>query len=516
MNAFAPSIPARAGMAFDRALSVIAPGYAATRMEARLKVSALQERMYQAAQPTEDEKGWIPFDGDVNSLIRLSSQPVRARVRDLVRNFPYAKRAIKLREALVIGKGMRIQGRLYENDDGRNLDKEANKLIESTFARWAERADISGRLSFAELQALAERQLFECGEYFFIKRHVRDDKNPFRLQPIEADRLPFTGGTGIRLADNCDMINGVEYRKDTGAPVAYHFQDDGYSAKTIRVPAEMVIHGFEMERPGQMRGISPIASSVRFASDFRELLEAELEAMRMASHYMAFVHSAGKGIPALQTLDGKGKNKNVEKLNHATIQYMAYGEDVKLVKIDRQSGTFEPYVNLNIRTFAISCGLTFELVSGIYDHISYSNLRGIRLDLAMTIRPIQRFHMRALCNPAAIGCFNAAMLTDPDFMRVARRLVPGAYTWVPPGQESPDTLRETKAWADGINMGIISPQDICAEKGLDYAEQLDKIAEAKKMAEERGITLGQVLASLALKTNVKTNPAALTEENDNA
>jgi capsid protein len=195
---------------------------------------------------------------------------------------------------------------------------------------------------------------------------------------------------------------------------------------------------------------------------------------------------------------------------------MPQGEDVKLVKIDRQAGTFEPYINFNLRTFAIGSGLTFELLSGIYDHISYSNLRGIRLDLAMTIRPIQRFHVNALCNPAAAGCFSAAMLVDPAMIPLAGRLVPGAYTWIPPGMESPDTLRETKAWSDSMNMGILAPQDICAEKGLDYPEQLDKIAEAKKMAEERGLSLGDVLTSLALKTGVKTNPAALTEEKGNA
>jgi lambda family phage portal protein len=502
-------------MAVDRALSVVAPGYAASRMEARLKVAALQVRMYAAAKPTGDAGGWLPYDGDVNSLIRTSSQRVRARVRQLVRDFPYAKRALKLRQALIIGNGMRLQGRLYHNDG--NLDQKANTFLEGVFARWAEKADISGRLSFTDLQNLAESQFFECGEYFFIKRIVRDAANPFRLQPIEADRLPLAGSTGARLADGCAMESGIEYQKDTGRPVAYHFQDDGYSAKTIRVPAEMVIHGYEMARPGQMRGISPIAAGVMVAGNLADLLEAELEAMRMASRYLAFVQTPG-GLPGSQSVSPAKKNakKNIEYFDHATIQYLPNGEDVKLVKIDRQAGTFEPYLNFNLRTFAVCSSLTFELLSGLYDHISYSNLRGIRLDLAMSIRPIQRQHINWLCDPAAAGCFAGAALVNPEMTALYRRLTPDAYTWIPPGQDSPDTLRETKAWADAINMGTLAPQDICAAKGLVYSEQLDKIAEAQKMANARGITLGQVLSSLVIKTNLKTNPAALTEEKPDA
>jgi lambda family phage portal protein len=503
MNTAALSFSARMGLAVDRALALVAPGYAYARMEARLKVEDFRKRMYAAAKPTNDAGGWVPYDGDVNSLIRTSSQMVRARVRQLVRDFPYAKRAIKLRTALIIGNGIRMQARLRRTDG--SLDQTANAVIESSFARWAEKADLSGQHSFADLQALAERQLFECGEYFFIKRYVRGEKNPFRLQPIEADRLPFTGGTGARLADGCEMESGIEYEKITGRPVAYHFQDNGYSAKTIRVPAELVIHGYEMERPGQMRGISPIAASVMVAGNLADLLEAELEAMRMASRYLAFV-STGTNPPGTQQLAQKnGKKKNIEYFDHATIQYMPNGEDVKLVKIDRQSGTFEPYLNFNVRTFAVGSGLTYELVSGVYDHISYSNLRGIRLDLAMTLRPIQRNHINWLCNPAAECWLGAAMLTEPDIMPLARRITPATYTWIPPGMDSPDPLREVKAHADEVKLCIASPQELCARKGRVLSEVMDEIAEAKKMAADRGITLGDVAAHL------KTNPAALAE-----
>jgi capsid protein len=273
----------------------------------------------------------------------------------------------------------------------------------------------------------------------------------------------------------------------------------------------MVIHGYEVERPGQMRGISPIAASVMVAGNLNDLLQAELEAMRMASRYLAFVTNAAR-MPGQDIAPQRGNNKkkNIEYFEHATIQYLPNGDDVRLVKIDRQSGTFEPYLNFNIRTFAIGCGLTFELVSGQYAGINYSNLRGIRLDLAMTLRPIQRNHINWLCTPAAEECFKAAALMDPEITRLASRLRRDSFTWIPPGQESVDSLRDVKAVADEIRLGLTSPQEICAGKGRVLSEVLDEIAEAQKLAKERGMTLA------AVKSNVKTNPAALMEEKDNA
>lgn len=509
MKAREAAISARAGFALDRVLGFFAPGLGRARMASREQFismdAAVKKRMYAAARPTDDAGGWIPYDGDVNSLIRSSSHPVRARVRQLVRDFPYAKRAQKLRNALIIGNGIRMQARV-KNADG-ELDQVANAAIENAFAEWAQKADITEQHTFADLQALADRQLFECGEYFFIKRYLRGKKHPLRLQPIEPDRLPFAS-YGTSIAPGCDIESGIEYEKATGRRVAYHFLDDGYAAKTIRIPADLVIHGYEMERPGQMRGISPIASAVMVAGDLSDLLESELEAMRMASRYVGFLRT--NDLPGFQAGVGAKPNgkkgKTVEHLDYATIQYLRQGDDFTLAKVDRQSGTFEPFIKFNLRTFSVGAGLTYELISGDYDKISYSNLKGIRLDLGVVLRPIQRNHINWLCRPASSAWLEAALLTDRAVMPYAGRLSPSCYAWIPQGLESPDRQKDVKADADEIRLGVNSPQRICASRGVVFEEMLDEIAEAQKKAAERGVTLGDVVSYM------KNNPAALEEQ----
>lgn len=489
----------RAGMAFDRALSVLAPSLALRRMDDRF---AMSKRMYAAAKPTQDAGGWLPYDGDVNSLIRSSSPVVRARARQLVRDFPYARRAIRVRTDLVIGNGIRMQARL-KNASG-DLDVEANKRFEGSFAEWAQKASLDGRLSFAQLQRLAERQAFEAGEYVYIKHITRDRVRPLRLQPIEADRL--AGNYVSAPIDSANAVrDGIEYNKKTGERIAYHFLDDGYSAKTIRVPADMVIHGYDVERPEQMRGISCMAAAIMVAGNLADMLESELDAMRMATRLLAFVRRAE--LPGEAEFGGKKtKGKNTEHFAHATIQYIKSGEDIELAKIDRQSGTFEPFLKFNIRTFAVACGLTYELVSGDYQHISYSNLRGIRNDLAFSIRPIQRSHIDWLCRPVGRAWLETSALADPRLTPYLRRLTPDAFTWIAPGMESADPLREVRAHSEEIKQGTRSPQEICRVRGRDFSEVVNEIAEAKAYMESKGLTMAD------FETGVKTSPSALMEE----
>ncbi|MFQ8888720.1 MAG: phage portal protein [Bilophila wadsworthia] len=91
-----------------------------------------------------------------------------------------------MRAALVVGNGIRLQAYYGAGKASATLDAELNEAVESAFERWCEQADFSGRLHFYDMQALAERQLLECGEYFFIRRF---DRGRYALQGIEGDRL---------------------------------------------------------------------------------------------------------------------------------------------------------------------------------------------------------------------------------------------------------------------------------------------------------------------------------------
>ncbi|WP_303237319.1 hypothetical protein [uncultured Bilophila sp.] len=105
------SLSARLG----KLVGLFAPGTRLERARSRARL-AHGERMYAAARPTEDAAGWLPLDRNVNDVVRASSHVVRARVRQLVRDFPYFDRAVRMRAALVVGNGILLRsGKGFRN-----------------------------------------------------------------------------------------------------------------------------------------------------------------------------------------------------------------------------------------------------------------------------------------------------------------------------------------------------------------------------------------------------------------
>lgn len=160
-----------------------------------------QGRQYAAAKAGRLVYGWTPAQATVNDEIRTSSAVVRARIRQLVRDFGPIARAVDILETLVVGP----DGYAWQSKHIRRAE------LETAMRRWSEQADAAGRLHFCELQQLAERQICECGEYLFLKVRNRKAWAPFQLLALEPDRLASPTGS---VADNIDQ--GVEYEALTG------------------------------------------------------------------------------------------------------------------------------------------------------------------------------------------------------------------------------------------------------------------------------------------------------------
>ena len=90
---------------------------------------------------------WHTVNEQINWLIGRASPRLRARVRDLVRNFPLFARGVNVYTAYMVGRGARFQS-LAVHPDG-SPAYEARRRIEDRFRAWMEQdADISGGLHF--------------------------------------------------------------------------------------------------------------------------------------------------------------------------------------------------------------------------------------------------------------------------------------------------------------------------------------------------------------------------------
>jgi lambda family phage portal protein len=488
--------------AIDRFIGIFSPRAEFKRRSAR----QLIQRQYAAAKATR-LNDWVPANQDINSIIRSSRPILLARTRQLVRDFPYFNKAINVLTNYTVGTGIRFQSKV--ETDGEYNKRLATQIEDAV--EWAmEELDISGRLHGSELERLAKRQDIEAGEFLFRKIIINKPGRyiPYALMPIEPEWLTTVYATP--LAGN-ELDQGIEYDPTTGRAVAYHLaipQGIGKNIKTERVPAEQILHGFQCLRPGQLRGISPFVTAILIAYSLDDYMNAEIDTARLAARYLAFVRSPD--IATFQGLRTETKdNKKIESIENAIIEYLQPGEDIILAQSNRPGGNFEPFVKFVLRMVAVATDVTYELLTSDYDAISYSNLRGIRNDFAATIKPHSQRHILHFTKPVVEDIITYAVasgrLNLPGFWQNPRVYFKGTYT--PPGMESIDPLRETSAWIDAIRAGLRSPQEIAAARGRDYEEIINEIAEAKRLAEEKGLSWE---ALYGIKTPLQTNPANLT------
>lgn len=494
------------GVGLDRLIAIIAPIRAQKRMIARSRMDIL--RQYAAAKSNRLTGPWSPVNQNVNQLIASSSGAVRARVRQLVRDFPYFARAVSVLVDHTAGSGFHFQAKI-RGPDGK-LNRSLNQQIEDAWWRWCEEADIAGKLHFHDICRLTKRQDVESGEYFVVMNELKPNGSrflPFALQVFESDWLSSQYDT-YPSSGPVEIYQGVEYEKASGRILAYHFTDPDAYRKAIRVPASRVIHGFETFRPNQLRGISPFTPAVLVAHDLGEFMDAELDAAKLAAKWLAFVETGDlAGYQSLRAETDPNTGHRVEQIENAIIEYLRPGEKISLSSYNRPGDSFEPFTKLILRMVAVTVGVSYELLSGDYQDLNYSVLRGIRNDLLQAFRPIQARHIRQICVPVHRRFMDALAVSNQIPTDYFSNPIPYLRCqWLAPGTPPVDPLKEGRAEADAISNLLKSPQEVTAARGRDYEEVLDEIQAARQMQQDRELDVNGTSKS------AKTNPASLMDE----
>lgn len=509
------------GSGIDRTIGLFAPRNELQRIADRAmveKARKLEARMYAAAAPSRGTGDWMPVNQDINTIIRDSSNNLRARVRQLVRDSPHFSRAVQVQVDLTVGTGTNFQSRIRNENwkpGAKGQSRFNRKLcqnVEDAVNWWKDEADASGRMHFGEMERLAKSQDVEVGEFLFVKTFIKDPSRfiPFALMPYEVDWLT-TNYQNVAAGNEADQ--GKEFDPVTGRIVAYHLQPPSTfgiyglksASKAVRIPAEFVLNHFETKRPGQLSGVSPFVTAVLIARDLDDYLGATLDTAKLAAKYLALIETNDQtGFQA-----GRVTTENlkpIEDLENAIIEYLRPGEKVNLQKTDPASETFDPFTRFVLRVVGIATNCSYTLLSGDYSQGSYTTMRMERQDMLKLFAFPQFRHVQHLAAPCVNEAIYWAYMTGKlklpaNFAANPRPYYRGVY--IPPGMEPIDPLRESKANNDEMTAGVRSPQEVVGRRGRDLEEVYDEIAEAKEMAEERGLTLGEVSTALA------NNPAAL-------
>ena len=461
-------------------------GFAPTRRGRRAYEGALGSRLT-ADWVTSGTSADAEIDG---SLVRL-----RNRTRQLVRDNPYARQAMRAIGMNVVGRGIRLQGRVPMQRGAGRLDENLNRRIEIGWSRWcrADTCHAAGRLSFAQLLRLAIISVAESGEVFLriVPEAMGRGRVPLALEVIESDFCDE--GKSHSLPDGTEWRMGVRVNR-WGRPISYAFRTrhpgdmvNGVGYETREVPASEVIHLFVMERPGQTRGVPWAASAVKRLHHLQGYEEAEVVRARASSSLMGFITSPEGELQGDDVVD----DERVSNFEPGVFKYLAPGESVSVPQLDAPDGQFEPFMRGMLRAVAAAIGCSYETISRDFSQSNYSSSRLSLLEDREMWRMLQDWLIEHVCQPiyerwlaAAVG---SGELVLPGYEQMPERYE--TVRWFPRGWEWVDPQKEVEAYKTAVRCGFKTLSEIIAAGGGDLEDTLQGHAYERARAQELGLTL---------------------------
>lgn len=470
----------------DRVISAVAPERGAKRLRARL-ASQIMTRGYDGAAVGRNTDGWTAASLSADNEIYRAGARLRDRSRDLVRNDPYALKAVDVLVSNIIGEGITPRPRTG--------DKEKDKAIMAAFNDWARNeCDADGQLDFYGLQALAVSEMIEGGDAI-IRRRLRFSndgfKVPIQLQIIEAEQLDSTRNGPIAGAPgNGVSIQGVEFNligKRQGYWLyPYHpgsnFIDPRAVLQSNWVPASDIVHMYEKRRT-QARGIPWCHSVISKHRSFGDYDEAELIRKKVEASVAGFVVSTDEDDEAIgsQVVDADGNL--IEHFEPGMIAYLRGGKDIKF-NSPAAVGGYAEYTTVQLRAIAAGWRVPYELISNDLSDVNYSSIRAGIVEFRRQCRRWQwQVVIPMMLDPIwDWWCLSAYAAGVIDMPKVPVRWAPPKYEYINPSEDADAEMTELRA-------GTRSFPEIITSKGRDPEEVLDEIQEWNEGLDKRGIIL---------------------------
>ena len=491
-------------MWLDNIIGVFSPLAELKRKQARMAVEKL--RAYDGAKTGRRTDGWFTTNSSANAEIAAAGSRLRDRARDLARNNPYGKKALRVFADNFVGTGIIPQART----GSARLDKQ----IMAAWNEWVQLCDMEGDLDFFGLQALIVRSMFESGECFvrYRDRSAPNNAVPFQIQVLEADLLDTNRNYELPGA-NGYVRQGIEFDAQ-GKRVAYWMwpQHPGENMllwsrlQSTRIPADQILHIFAKDRPGQIRGVTSFAPVILKMRDLDDYDDAELWRKKIESCFAAFVvQNSGSEGPVLGNIaqvnpGDAGAPGRVEAFRPGMVEYLKPGEDVRFGS-PTSDANYANYSRIQLHAVAAGLGITYEQLTGDLSQVNYSSLRAGLLEFRRSIETLRwQVFIPMFCMPVWRRFIERAYITG------AISKVDYNVNWTAPKFEMIDPVKDAQSDTLMMRNGTLTLREAIANHGYDPDKQISEIGEINKLLDQLGIVLDSDPRYTA-KSGVAQSPA---------
>lgn len=503
------SVAERFSNGVDNVISFFSPRAGFKRKMFRKAISISNEfSSFKGASRNRLRSSWLPGSGSADENLLPELSDLRERSRDLNRNDAHASGITGTMTTNVVGSGIRPQSRIDRDVLGisESQANEFQKTAEKIWKRWTGYADAGERMDFYELQQLVDRQILENGEAIIVPYMLKDPNRPYSLalQVIESDRMDTPQD---RRGDK-SVRSGVRIGMN-GEPVSYFIQkthpgDFRYSKREEKTFLEIlakneygrrnIFHLYHVMRAGQTRGIPFFAPVLTYFKDLAEYAEAELVAARIAACFSLFITSeTSMDVAVNSAFERNAAGQLVESLEPGMIKHLMPGESITSFNPQRPGASFEPFVNRILQAISAALGLPYELVAKDFSKTNYSSARAALLEARRYFKVKQEWIARKLCQPVWEMLLEEAYLRGElpaDTFYENRRYWTNA-SWIAPGWEWVDPLKEAQAAEVGLKNGIVTHSDLYAAQGKDWEESFEQRKRELDKMRELGLPQGE-------------------------
>jgi lambda family phage portal protein len=475
---------------------------------------------------TGEVAAWMPRNVSADAAILKDAGKIRARARDLVRNDPFAKNAVRMNRDAVSGSGLKLALKIDWRTLGLQSIEAAADWQDHVTREWeafAEsvefQADARRQRTFSQLFSLTDQTDYVDGESISIVE-MKPGVGLYQtcINPVDVDRL--SNPTGAVGSDR--MRGGIE-RDLYGEPLAYHIRDGhpadwALSAASMthsRVPRmtnwgrPIVLHTFDHTRPEMTRGVSEFSSAIISMRMLQDYNDTELQSATARAAYAAVIKteldwsSAMAVLGAQVTRSGGATGTNplmgmvTAHLSNAADYYRDRGitwrgtkiphlmpnESLEVIRSESANANFGEFEKAFLRRFAAGLGVEAHELSKNYADVNYSAARAALLSVWRTYRArrtrlITQFAMPFfgawLEEAFAVGTVVMPKGVAAEFLAVKPYLVRGTfYAW---GKPMIDPEKERSAQQLGLTMGTDTLEDVCADDGSSWRDKLEQRA----------------------------------------
>jgi len=402
---------------------------------------------------------------------------IRARARHAYANNGYIRNGVNASVAEAVGAGIEATSA--------HPDLTIRAEIDSAFLDAAARIDAEGRTDLRGLMAAAVQAEIVDGEAFFLLED-RDGRAVLRQLPAEFVDESMT----TELSGGGYIVAGIEFSA-LGERVAYHIRParptDLFptAREAIRVPAEDVLHIFRPLGPGQVRGVSQLASILLTVNEFDQLQDALLVGAKVAAMHTGFVtdvNNLGGAGEGFSDADALGDIS----LEPGTMRVLPGGLDVKF-NTPEQAKDGISFAKLTLGQIAAGLGVPQHLVDGDLTGANYSSLRAGLLPFRAKI---EQFVYHTL----------VPQFLDPVFRRVVTDeylagrlelpdLAPALRAeWLAPRPMQVDPAKDAQAVKELMSMGLTSRRQAVASLGWNVDRLDAEIAADRERERALGLT----------------------------